>query len=279
MIKYSNSKVLGLLLALVMLLLLCSWGPITHDSLAEEIGSQASDYYNNYRDGSFVAGCIAPDVALAAKPGTWDARQSMFHDGQYVDALLSLVNGKAERHKFALGYQVHLLCDGIESSYTAQKKAPVSSDFGVDKLVGASGGGNIPDSLLQFMFEAWVKAYPGDASVTLAWLKSAEGNFGLYMSGIYNPVSAADAAKYFSDYRAWYDQSVTESVTWLKAQNYVPAPPTTTIAPPPTTITYSTLPVTFLPGVNPVPPAPLPIQERPNFFTSIVRWFFSLFRR
>ena len=243
-------KALVIIGILTLALLAGSWGPITHNSLAEEIASEASDYTNNYRNSDFYAGCIAPDIALAAKPGTWDARQSLFHDGAFVDAMkyinLNETQNTMRYTSFIAGYEVHLICDGIESGYTAQKKAPVSSDFGVDKLVGASGGGNIPDNLLAFMLTAWQRAYPSDASVTLDWLKKAEGNFGLYMSGIYNPVSQADAEKYFSDYRAWYDQSVTESVAYLKALNVVPeptippptftlAPPTTTIAPPTTT--------------------------------------------
>lgn len=208
--------------------MLCSWGPITHNSLAKEIASEASDSVWNYRNSDFYAGCIAPDIALAASPGNWDSRQSMFHSDTFVDAMKYINENETQNtmryHMFIAGYEVHLVCDGIESGYTAMKKAPVSSDFGVDKLVGSSGGGNIPDNLLAFMLQAWQRAYPADTSVTSAWLSKAESNFGLYMSGIYNPVSKADAEKYFSDYRAWYDQSVTESVAFLKAQNAEPEP-------------------------------------------------------
>lgn len=224
-----------------------SWGPITHNSMAQKIAGEASGGDWNYRSDAFYSGTIAPDIALAAKPGTFDNRQYMFHDGAYVDALYKVAGDSYQKILFVRGYEVHLICDGIEGEYGATKKgAPVSLEFAVDKLVGSSGGGNISQTYLDMMLAAWQIAYPSDTSVTAAWLKKAEGNFGLYMSGIYNPVSKADAEKYFGDYRAWYDQSVTESVAYLKALNVVPeptippptftlAPPTTTIAPPTTT--------------------------------------------
>ena len=293
-------KALVIIGILTLALLVGSWGPITHNSLAQEIATQASDYYHNYRNSDFWAGCIAPDIALAASPGNWDARQSLFHSDTFVDAMKYINENETQNTMrygvFIAGYEVHLICDGIESGYTALKKAPVSSDFGVDKLVGASGGGNIPDNLLSFMLVAWQRAYPGDASVTLDWLKKAEANFGYYMSGIYNPVSKADAEKYFSDYRAWYDQSVAESVAFLKARTAEPTipPPTFTLAPttppattiaPPTTNPQSgmnTLPQTFAPGINPVPPQPLGEKEgRPlvSYIKTFFQWFINLLRK
>lgn len=265
-------KSLSVLLILVFCFVAGAWGPITHNSLAKEIATQASDYTHNYRNSDFYAGCIAPDIALAADPGKWDARQSLFHDGAFVDAMkyinLNETQNTMRYGGFIAGYEVHLICDGIESSYTAQKKAPVSSDFGVDKLVGASGGGNIPDNLLAFMLQAWNRAYPGDVSVTLEWLKKAEGNFGLYMSGIYNPVSKADAEKYFSDYRAWYDQSVSESVAYLKSLNVEPEP----YIPPPT---FTLAPPTFEPPAL-VPPENV-IGDRPNKLYTAAKMFFAWF--
>lgn len=260
-------------LSLVSVLLLCvSWGPITHDSMASDIAGQASDYLNNYRHDGFYAGCIAPDIALAAKPGTWDTRQSLFHSGEFVDAMKYINEHETQNtmrySHFIAGYEVHLICDGVEGQYGSTKTAPVSLEFAVDKLVGSSGGGNIDAGLLDFMLKAWQRAYPADTSVTASWLSKAEGNFGLYMSGIYNPVSKADAEKYFSDYRAWYDQSVTESVAFLKALNIVPEPtpqPTFTLAPP-----------TFITPTTPVPV----IGGRPgNFIMTFARWFFGLFKR
>ena len=281
-------KTLALIGILTLALFVGSWGPITHNSLAQEIATQASEGYNNYRNSDFYAGCIAPDIALAANPGTWDARQNLFHDGAFVDAMkyinLNETQNTMRYSSFIAGYEVHLICDGIESGYTAQKKAPVSSDFGVDKLVGASGGGNIPDNLLSFMLTAWQRTYPGDASVTLDWLKKAEGNFGLYMSGIYNPVSKADAEKYFSDYKAWYDQSVAESVVFLKAGTAEPAippptftlapttPPTTTIAPPTTTPQAG---MKTLPAVEGMVSKPSLLQRIGDFLTAIFRSLFS----
>ena len=252
-----------------------AWGPITHNSLAGDIAGQASDYLNNYRHGGFYAGCVAPDIALAAKPGTWDYRQTMFHDGAFVDAMKYINEHETQNtfrySHFIAGYEVHLICDGIESSYTALKKAPVSVDFGVDRLIGGSGGSGPSADECAFMLKAWQKAYPADTSVTLAWLTKAASNFGLYMSGIYNPVSKADAEKYFSDYRAWYDQSIAESVAYLKANAYVPEPyipPSTppTIQPPTTTPKageFKTLPV---------------FEGKPTFWSSVISFFKTLFR-
>ena len=276
-------KALAIIGIITLALLAGSWGPITHDSMAQEIASEASDYYHNYRNSDFYAGCIAPDIALAAKPGTFDSRQYMFHDGAFVDAMKYINEHETQNTMrfwgFIAGYEVHLICDGVESGYTAQKKAPVSSDFGVDRLIGGSGGGNIPDNLLAFMLAAWQRAYPGDASVTLDWLKKAEANFGYYMSGIYNPVSQADAEKYFSDYKAWYDQSVTESVAFLKAQMvepepYIP-PPTFTLAPPTTTIEPPTTTpqseMRTLPAVEGMVSKPSLLQRIGDFLAAIFR--------
>ena len=271
-----------------------SWGPITHDSMASDIAGQASDYYNNYRSDAFYSGTIAPDIALAASPGSSDYRQAMFHDGAYVEALYKAAGISWQKILFVRGFEVHLICDGVEGTYTALKKAPVSVEFGVDRLIGG-GGGNISATYLTLMLEAWQLAYPGDTSVTASWLSKSESNFGLYMSGIYNPVSKADAEKYFSDYKAWYDQSVAESVAFLKAQMVEPeptippptftlAPPTTTIAPPTTTpqAEMKTLPQTFAPGVNPVPPQPLGEKEgRPlvSYIKTFFQWFINLLRK
>jgi hypothetical protein len=112
-------------------------------------------------------------------------------------------------------------------------------------------------------------------------LKKAESNVGFYMSGIYNPVSKADAEKYFSDYRAWYDQSVTESVAFLKAQMVEPAPtippptftlaPTTTIAPP-TTTPQATMKT--LPAVEGMVSKPSLLQRIGDFLAAIFRSLF-----
>lgn len=280
-------KALVIIGILTLALLAGSWGPITHDSMAQEIAGQASDYYNNYRSDAFYSGTIAPDIALAASPGSSDYRQGMFHDGAYVEALYKVAGISWQKILFVRGFEVHLICDGVEGAYTALKKAPVSVEFGVDRLIGGGGGG-ISATYLTLMLEAWQLAYPGDVSVTASWLSKSESNFGLYMSGIYNPVSKADAEKYFSDYKAWYDQSVAESVAFLKARTAEPTilpptftlaptnPPTTTIAPP--TTTPQAQPKT-LPAVPGMVNKPSLLESKPSLLDRIGSFLIAIFRR
>jgi len=183
----------------ILILLLCSWGPITHEKIAEGVGCSNPAFYS---------GVVMVDVALA-KDSSDGIRQGKFHSPLYLAELKKLAVTDEQTY-FVKGWECHLIADGVQNEWNALLKPAVSMDYGVDRLIGSSSKRvSVSDSVADMMVTAWRTLY--DDSVTADWIKSVVSTYNFYLSGIHIPVSKVDAEKWFTDYQVWVDKAIQES--------------------------------------------------------------------
>lgn len=204
-------------LALVVLaatLLLCSWGPITHEVIGEAAAN--GDYALNFNNSAFYTGCVLPDVALAID-GSDQTRQARFHSAAYVTELKARATTSEQWH-FIYGYEVHLIADKVEGEYGKFKGSqPVNLEYAVDRLIGTTGKRvDITDGIASLMAAAYA-AVCDDSVVDAAWIKSAQLKYNVYLGRFYIPVSQSDAEFYYSDYWWWTEKAIADCKAYLES--------------------------------------------------------------